>query len=91
MRNEYNQVSPTTQDTTLESYKTQPNTTHMRAKRSALSQQVTTRLHWTDKEAWQTRNINNKIDPQKKHRLRKVSKNIFTGGRYLVSQRQPYL
>ena len=34
-----------TQDTIWESSKTQENITHKRAKRSALSQQVTTRLH----------------------------------------------
>ena len=37
------------------------------------------------------RNINNKNDPQKKHRLGKVSKNIFTVGLNLVSRRQPHL
>ena len=45
--------------------KTQQNVTCKRAKRLALSQQVTTRLQRTDKKARQTRNINNKNDPQK--------------------------
>ena len=36
--------------------KTQENITHKRAKRSALSQQVTTRLQGTDNTAWQTWN-----------------------------------
>ena len=70
--------------------KTQDNITYERAKRLALSQQVTTRLKWTNKKAWQTRNINyNKKDPQKKHRLGMVSKNIFTGGLKLVLWYQP--
>ena len=73
-RNRYNQVPHLTQDNTWE---TQVNITHKRVKRLALSQQVTTRLQWTDKKAWQTRIINNKNDPQKKHRLGKVSKNIL--------------
>ena len=51
-----------------------------RAKRSALSQQMTTRLHWTEKKTWQTQNINNKKDPQTKHRLGTVSNKTFTGG-----------
>ena len=48
------------------------NTTHKRAKRLAISQQVTTRLHRADKKAWQTRNLNNKNDLQKVH-LRTVT------------------
>ena len=42
MRNRYNQVPNLTKDTTWESDKTQVNFTHKRAKRLALSQQVTT-------------------------------------------------
>ena len=45
------------------------NITHKRAKRPALSQQVTTRLQETDKTAWQTWDTNNKNDQQKKYRL----------------------
>ena len=43
-RNPYNQIPHLTQDTKWESDKTQENTTYKRAKRSALSQQVTTWL-----------------------------------------------
>ena len=52
-------------------------------------QQMTSRLQWTDKKAWQTRNINYKKDPQKKHRLGTVSKKI-TGGLKLVLWYQPH-
>ena len=55
-------------------------TSQTRAKRSALSQQVTTRQQWTDAKAWQTLDINNTNDPQKKYRLRTVSKNILLEG-----------
>ena len=65
IRNRYNQVPHLTQDTTWESdKKTQENITHKRARRPALSQQVTTKLQRTDKKAWQTRNMNNKKDPK---------------------------
>ena len=37
-----------------------------RAKRSALSQQVTTRQQWTDAKTWLTQDINNTNDPQKR-------------------------
>ena len=43
IRNRYNQTSHLTQDTTWESDKNTRNITRMRAKRSAVSQQVTTR------------------------------------------------
>ena len=55
--------------------------TYKRAKRSSLSQQVTTRLkrkrigHYDR----QVRNTNNKKDHQKKHRIRMVSKKITEG------------
>ena len=52
----------------------------MRAKRSALSQQVTTRQQWTDAKAWQTQDIDNIYDPQKKYCLGTVSKNILLEG-----------
>ena len=55
-------------------------TSQTRAKRSALSQQVTTRQQWTDTKAWQTQNINNTIEPRKKYRLGTVSKNILLEG-----------
>ena len=54
--------------------KTQENITYNRAKRLARFQQVITRLQWTDKKARQTWNINNKNDPQKKHRFGTVSR-----------------
>ena len=63
------------------------NTTCKSARRLALFQ-VTTRLQWTDNKAWHTRNMNNKIYPQKKHYLGTVSKN--TGGLKLVSWNQPH-
>ena len=59
---------------------TKKNITYKRATRLALSQQVITRLQWTDKQVWQTRNINNKTDPQKKHCLGTVSKIILLEG-----------
>ena len=45
IRNRYNQGPQMTQDTTWKVTKTQLNITYKRAKRSALSQHVTTRLH----------------------------------------------
>ena len=48
IRNRYNQVPHLTQDNVWESDITQENITCMRAKRSALSQQVTTRLQERD-------------------------------------------
>ena len=52
-----------------------------RAKRSALSQQVATRHQQTDvHESITKQDRNNKNDPQKKHRLRTVSKNILLEG-----------
>ena len=53
---------------------TQENITYKRAKGLVHSQQVTTRLQWTVKKAWQTRNINDKNDPKKKQCLGTVSK-----------------
>ena len=40
-------------------------------------------------ETWQTRNTNNKNDPQKKYRFGTVSKKHLTGGLKRASQRQP--
>ena len=64
IRNRCNQLQHLAQDTIWESDKTQENITQTRAKRSALSQQVTTRLKGTDKtvKQRQTQNINNKKD-----------------------------
>ena len=85
-----NQVPRLTQDTTWESDKNTRNNTYKRAKRLALSQQVTTRLQLTEKTAWQTRNTNNKKDPQKKHRLGTVCNCSFTEELKLVSWYQPH-
>ena len=70
-------IQLSTKTKTWERDKTQENITTKRAKRRALSQQVITRLQRTDKKARQTQNINNNNDPQKKHRLRTVSKKYF--------------
>ena len=43
---------------------------------------MTTKLQLADKTALQTLNINNKKDPQKKHRFGTVGKFFFTGGGY---------
>ena len=53
LRNLYNQAPHLTQDTVWESDKTQENITCKGEKRSALSQQVTTRLQGTDMAGWQ--------------------------------------
>ena len=66
--------------------KTQENITHNRAKRSALSKLVTTKLQGTDKTVRQrqTRNTNDKKDPQKTHRLRTVRKKITEGDNKII-------
>ena len=74
IRNRLNQVDSTTPDPKYNMWKCQK---HNYTKRSAFSQQVTTRLQWTDAKAWQTQDINNTNDPQQKYRLRTVSKNIL--------------
>ena len=86
--NRYNQVPHLTQDTVWESEKYKKKIRYMRAKKSAFSQQVTTRLNDTDKTIKQ-RQTQNKKDPQKKYRLGMVSKKI-TGGLKLVSRYQPH-
>ena len=56
-------------------------TPQTRAKRLAYSQQVTTRHQQTDvHESITKQDRNNKNDPQKKHRLRTVSKYILLEG-----------
>ena len=62
IKNRYNQVTHLTRNAIWESDKTQENTTLKRAKRSAISQQVITRLQGMDKtaEQRQTSNINKK-------------------------------
>ena len=49
IRNQYNQVPHLTRDTIRKSDKKQGNITHKRAKRSACSQKVITRLRGTEK------------------------------------------
>ena len=75
-----NQIPQLTQDATRKSDKTKEIITYKRAKTITLCQQVTTRLQWTDKRAWQTQNINDKKDPQKKHRIGTVSKIFLLEG-----------
>ena len=41
---------------------------------------MTTRQQWTDTKAWQTQDINNTNDPQKKYRLGTVIKSILLEG-----------
>ena len=79
-----------TQDTTWESDKNTRKHHTQEGQEASPSQQVTTRLQWTDKTAWQTQNINNKKDPQIKHCLGTVSKIFFNGGLKLVSWYQPH-
>ena len=62
--NRYNQVPHLTQDTAWKSDNITTNVTNRRAKKSALSQQVATRLHNTDKTIWQ-RQIQLKISTKK--------------------------
>ena len=59
--------SSTTPDTGRHKGKWQKhkNSIYMRANRPAIFKQMTTRLQWTHKIAWQARNINNKNDPPK--------------------------
>ena len=71
IRNRYNQVLHLILDTKWESDK---NT--IKHHRSALSEQV----QWADAKAWQAQDIKNINDPQKKYRLRTVSKNILLEG-----------
>ena len=53
-------------------------------------QQVTTRQQGTDAKAWQTQDINNTNDSQKKYGLGTVSKTILLEGLNPVSRRQPH-
>ena len=79
IRNHYNQVPHLSQVPKEKVTKSQY-TPQTRAKRSALSLQVTTRQQWTNAKAWQTQAINNKNNPQKKWRLGTVSENILLEG-----------
>ena len=80
IRYRYNQVPHLSQDTKWESNKITINIRKTRAKRLALSLPLTTGQHWTEVKAWQTQNINNTNDPQKKYHLGTVSKNILLEG-----------
>ena len=73
IRNRYNKIPHLTKENTWKSDKTQENITRKRAKKSAHSKQVTTRLQRGDKTECNTRNTNNKNDPQKKNCLETVS------------------
>ena len=81
IRKQYNQLLTWPQDSTWESNKNTINITN-NTKRSALSQQVTTRQQWTDARAktWETQDTKDINDPQKKYCLRKMSRNIFLEG-----------
>ena len=72
IRNRYNQAPHQTQDNNWK-MTTSQNTSQTRAKRSALSQQMTTRHQQTDVHESITKQDRNNInDPQKKHRLETV-------------------
>ena len=77
IRNRYNQAPPLIQDTNGKVTTSQFDIT-TRAKRPALSQQVTTRQQQTDVHESITKQDRNNInDPQKKHRLGKVRKIFY--------------
>ena len=78
IRNRYNQVPHLTQDTNGKVTDSQQ-TPQTRAKRSALSQQATTKHPQTDahKDTANTRQNKNINDPQKKYRLGTVSKIFY--------------
>ena len=80
IRNRYNQALHLSQDTNGKVTTSQVDIT-TDANRSVLSQQVTTRHQHTDvHESIKKQDKNNINDPQKKHRLRTVSKNILLEG-----------
>ena len=78
IRNLYNQVPYLTQDTNGKVTNSQLDTTN-ESQGSALSQQETTKHIWTDahKDIANTRQNKNIKDPQKKFRLRTVSKIFY--------------
>ena len=82
IRNRYNQAPHPTQDTKGKVTTSQFNkTSQTRAKRPALSQQMTNRHQQTDVHESITKQDRNNInDPQKKHRIGTVSKNILLQG-----------
>ena len=58
----------------------EPATPRSRDKHSTTEPLHSPGLQWTNKKTWQTRKINNKNGPEKKHPLEMVSKNTFTRG-----------
>ena len=77
IRKRYNQVPHLTQDTNGKVTNSQK-TAQTRAKRSALSQQVTTKhIHRRAQNIANTRQNKNIKDPQKKYRLGTVSKIFY--------------
>ena len=74
IRKRYNQVPHLTQDTTWESDKTQLNITN---KSHAVSP-FPAGDHTAGAKAWQTQDINNTNDPQKKYRFGNVSKIFYS-------------
>ena len=80
IKNQYNQVPNLTQNTAWESDITQENITYKRAKKLALSQQVTTRLRLTDETSWHTRNIYIKKDHKRSTTLEQSVKIILLEG-----------
>ena len=89
IRNRYNQVPRLTQDTTCESDKTQENIIYE-------SQEVSPfpagghKTAMNRRESMTNTKHDNKNDPQKKHHLVTVSKNIFTEGLRLVLWYKPH-
>ena len=80
IRNRYNQAQQLTQDTNGKVTTSQLDITN-ESQWSALSQQVTKRHQQTDVHESITKQDRNNInDPQKKHRLGRVSKHIFLEG-----------
>ena len=77
IRKRYNEVPHLTQDTTWESNKNTKKILPTRAKRSAFSQQVTTRHQWTCAKALETQDTKITNDPQKRYRLGTVSKIFY--------------
>ena len=79
IRNRYNQEPHMTQDTNGKVTTSSIDIT--RAKRSALSEQVTTKHQQTDVHESITKQDRNNInDPQQKHRLGMVNKNVLLEG-----------
>ena len=86
IRNRYNLAQNTNRKVTT----SQRDITNV-AKRSALSQQVTTRHQQIDVHESITKQDRNKInDPQKKHLLGTVSKNILLEGLTSLTVHQPH-